>query len=692
LLVQGVAAFISTMSSEVAAKKTANGKPPAVITVDTKKEEEEEDNASAGQTKTDPSAQARTPKHANRDKKDGGAAATREKPPSAPPQVSPGGPGGVPRYYNQFPPQGRFPPGHQQPFPPMYHRFDRPLPPGYGGPRYMMPEYPQGRWPPQYRMPPNQVPSNMFSRAVSSSFDRSIKSRQQDNLSDDGSWKALNQVQSVDEDEMRKRKEPAASTNSSLTNSPTEEMEKPSRKQASSLDSLSSVASTQEPMKRSGSPSGSTGSLDLMKCPSGTSNLLLPSHQRSLSQFSMNDSLPASKKPKKESPLSIACSPPGSPSQKRRGSLGDDTRAPPSLGQIPSWEIQAQDSFGGGSQMGGFTQSFSFPPNDVNTSGSMDMGMRNPEMVLESRNQSFDAGHHMLARNDSMYDGRMGPHDGRMMPGPYHSLHAPSFGSAASYHYPPPMMRGQYPPMMRNHSEDSSQATPPIGMRKLPPNFQPPADFRVPPPQAMQKRQEHTLMTSPHMAKTAGAFGWTKEEDSRLTEVMKKFKAPRNWEPIAKELGSGRSAKECHERWIRYLKPGVRKGQWTDYEDAIVMEVVQNSSEQPFTRWSDLAQRLPGRVGKQIRDRWVNHLNPELDHMPFRREEDMLLWEGHQKLGKRWVEISTKYFHSRRSENHIKNRWYSANFKKIIANEFGPTAYAGSKKASPKKKKKEVEL
>lgn len=143
------------------------------------------------------------------------------------------------------------------------------------------------------------------------------------------------------------------------------------------------------------------------------------------------------------------------------------------------------------------------------------------------------------------------------------------------------------------------------------------------------------------------------------------------------------SAKECHERWIRYLKPGVRKGQWTDHEDAIVMEVVSTSTEQPFTRWSDLAQRLPGRVGKQIRDRWVNHLNPNINHLPFSREDDMMLWDGHTKLGKRWVEISTKYFKSSRSENHIKNRWYSASFKKFIANEFGPNAYTGGK--SPKK-------
>ena len=61
-------------------------------------------------------------------------------------------------------------------------------------------------------------------------------------------------------------------------------------------------------------------------------------------------------------------------------------------------------------------------------------------------------------------------------------------------------------------------------------------------------------------------------------------------------------------------------------------------------------------------------------------------------MGKRWVEISTKHFDCSRSENHIKNRWYSASFKKFIANEFGPNAYSGGKgqkkETSDKKAKK----
>jgi len=316
-------------------------------------------------------------------------------------------------------------------------------------------------------------------------------------------------------------------------------------------------------------------------------------------------------------------------------------------------------------------------------------------------------------------------HTPNVQHGPYHGSHSGSFGGPApSPQGVPPALashhRGLYDGngMMRNYSQDSGRSSSPgqhyHALRSSsfggpPPHHHPsdlhlPHAFRPPPPEYashphLNRRPPPTvyIVSSPPGGRPGmhgghphdprligkgpgGVYSWSKEDDMRLTDIMKKYKNPRDWEPIAKEFGRGKTSKECHERWIRYLKPGVRKGQWQDHEDAIVVEAVTTSTEQPFTRWSDLAQRLPGRVGKQIRDRWVNHLNPNINHMPFSRQDDLRLWEGHKKLGKRWVEISTKYFSSSRSENHIKNRWYSASFKKFIANEFGPDAYSGGEK------------
>ena len=55
-------------------------------------------------------------------------------------------------------------------------------------------------------------------------------------------------------------------------------------------------------------------------------------------------------------------------------------------------------------------------------------------------------------------------------------------------------------------------------------------------------------------------------------------------------------------------------------------------------------------------------------------------------MGKKWVEISGQFFKGIRSENQIKNRWYSASFKKFINSEFGDHCFVTVNK---KKKKSE---
>jgi hypothetical protein len=47
----------------------------------------------------------------------------------------------------------------------------------------------------------------------------------------------------------------------------------------------------------------------------------------------------------------------------------------------------------------------------------------------------------------------------------------------------------------------------------------------------------------PTISKTAagGVYGWTQAEDDRLTEIMKKYKNPRDWEPISNEHGCNKT-------------------------------------------------------------------------------------------------------------------------------------------------------
>eukprot|EP00584_Thalassiosira_punctigera_P000729 CAMPEP_0172532220 /NCGR_PEP_ID=MMETSP1067-20121228/5351_1 /TAXON_ID=265564 ORGANISM="Thalassiosira punctigera, Strain Tpunct2005C2" /NCGR_SAMPLE_ID=MMETSP1067 /ASSEMBLY_ACC=CAM_ASM_000444 /LENGTH=1090 /DNA_ID=CAMNT_0013316707 /DNA_START=376 /DNA_END=3648 /DNA_ORIENTATION=- len=279
------------------------------------------------------------------------------------------------------------------------------------------------------------------------------------------------------------------------------------------------------------------------------------------------------------------------------------------------------------------------------------------------------------------------------------------------YNYPPapaPLDGGRSSSNAGGGSRSSASVSAPTSRNHRSPNAVPAAPSQPPPPQQTGIALL-TLPTGQTLSRSqAPGIGWPPEEDLRLTEVMSNHKSSQvNWDQLCMEHGMGRTARECHDRWTRYLKPGSRKGQWREEEDAIVLRVIfssgggpggagaggneggdrgrdgRDASDQhpPFTQWADLAPQLPGRTGKQIRDRWVNYLNPAINHLPFSREDDLRLWRGHKELGKRWVEISVKIFHSTRSENHIKNRWYSAAFKKFIAKEFGMDAYVDAKQA-----------
>lgn len=57
-------------------------------------------------------------------------------------------------------------------------------------------------------------------------------------------------------------------------------------------------------------------------------------------------------------------------------------------------------------------------------------------------------------------------------------------------------------------------------------------------------------------------------------------------------------------------------------------------------KWTYIASHLPGRIGKQCRERWHNHLCPEVKKTAWTAEEDKILLNAHKSFGNRWAEIS----------------------------------------------------
>ncbi|KAG6496863.1 hypothetical protein ZIOFF_044738 [Zingiber officinale] len=103
---------------------------------------------------------------------------------------------------------------------------------------------------------------------------------------------------------------------------------------------------------------------------------------------------------------------------------------------------------------------------------------------------------------------------------------------------------------------------------------------------------------------------WTPEEDQKLLAYIDKH-GHGSWRALPAKAGLQRCGKSCRLRWTNYLRPDIKRGEFSMQEEQTIIQLHALLGN----RWSAIATHLPKRTDNEIKNYWNTHLKKRLAKM-----------------------------------------------------------------------------